>query len=175
MKERKEADYFYSECQRPSLLWLAFELILYIVYIYKYVIYIDKTMATILELFLSHSKIYSIFIPLIIILLPYCFSLKTTINNEGVYVRLTPFQIKYKFFDWNYIARIYIRKYKPFYEFGGWGKSKKAITMSGNRGIQLEFIDGKKLLIGTHHAQNVTFVLEKLKKFSEKDGGESKK
>jgi hypothetical protein len=175
MKEKEDVDFFYFECQRPSFLWLAFELILFVVYIYKYVICINET--AILGMFISHNSriVYSVIVPLIIILLPYCFSIKTIINNEGVYVKRTPFQIRYKFFNWDYISKAYIRKYKPFREFGGWGKSKKSTTMSGNMGIQLEFIDGKNLLIGTRRSQDVAFALENLKKFSEENGRKKRK
>jgi hypothetical protein len=38
-------------------------------------------------------------------------------------------------------------------EYGGWGikygKMGKAYNVSGNRGVQLEFTDGKRLLIGS--------------------------
>ena len=54
-------------------------------------------------------------------------------------------------------------------EYGGWGlrggfflnKGKgTAYNVSGNIGIQLEFVNGKKILIGTHKRDEVDRVLK---------------
>ncbi len=46
--------------------------------------------------------------------------------------------------------------YSPIGQFGGWGvrglPGNLAYNVSGNRGVQFEFIDGKKLLIGSQRA-----------------------
>lgn len=103
-------------------------------------------------------------------------SLTTVINQEGVYVKFFPFHYKYKFFDWNDIAIAYIRKYSPLMEYGGWGIRQKglvfrkpfhkntAYNMQGNIGLQLEFKDKKKVLIGTQMPEEIQKILEKLGK-----------
>jgi hypothetical protein len=134
-------------------------------------------------------------IPLLIIVLVYFISLKTIINNEGIYVKVFPFYRKYKYFAWNEIQKAYIRKYNPLIEYGGWGyrfnlfkfklsfntrirycgysgrllnpKKNRAITVLGNKGLQLEFTDGSKLLIGTHKPEYLTEILKELGKFHE--------
>ncbi len=70
---------------------------------------------------------------------------------------------------WSEVSNAYVRNYDPIGEYGGWGlkggsfwnKSKgKAITISGGVGIQLEFKNGKKLLIGTQKENDVKRVLQ---------------
>lgn len=82
-------------------------------------------------------------------------SLETRISSEGIYVRFFPFHLKHKFFGWKQISKAYLRTYAPLKEYGGWGIRKgfgatgSAYNISGNAGLQIEFINGKKLLIGT--------------------------
>jgi hypothetical protein len=134
-------------------------------------------------------------VPLLIIVLVYFTSLKTIINYEGIYVKTFPFHRRYKYFAWSEIQKAYIRKYRPLVEYGGWGyrfnlfkyklsfitrirywgysrkllnsQKNRAITVSGNKGLQLEFTDGSKLLIGTHKPEYLTEILKKLGKFHE--------
>jgi hypothetical protein len=116
-------------------------------------------------------------------------SLKTTVNKEGIYVKLFPFNIRYQYFPWESITKSYIRKYKPIMEYGGWGikvgsifqrrgpgfrcrlglhsKRNDAFTVSGNMGLQLEFVSGRKLLIGTHKPEELAETLRKLGKLNE--------
>jgi hypothetical protein len=67
--------------------------------------------------------------------------------------RLYPFQIGFCEVRLTDVSRISIRKYRPLSEFGGWGirygRSGAAVNLRGNIGIQVEFRNGKKLLIGT--------------------------
>jgi hypothetical protein len=83
------------------------------------------------------------------------FHLDTQIKNEGIYVRLFPLQISYRFFPWDSLLKCYVRKYDPIREYGGWGfrlglfGRGPAYNISGDEGLQLEFTNGKKLLIGT--------------------------
>jgi hypothetical protein len=101
--------------------------------------------------------------------------MKTIINQDGIYVKIFPLQLKYRCFSWDEIAKAYIRKYRPLLEFGGWGlragcaglSSNKAYNMSGNRGLQLVFTNGKKLLIGTQQPAELTEILSKLEKLNE--------
>jgi hypothetical protein len=89
--------------------------------------------------------------------------LETKIDKEGIYVRLFPLHVNYKFFKWNDIEKAYIRKYNPILEFGGWGIrfgfKGMAYNVSGNKGLQLEFRNGYKLLIGTNRAEDLNYIL----------------
>jgi len=94
------------------------------------------------------------------------FRLETQIKKEGIYVRFFPFHIKFKYFAWNEIEKLFIRRYKPLMEYGGWGVrgigKSRAFNVSGNMGLQLEMKGGKKLLIGTNKTEELVNVLHNL-------------
>ena len=52
-----------------------------------------------------------------------------------------------------------MRTYSPITEYGGWGikwgSGGKAYNVSGNRGVQQEFTDGKRLLIGSQKPEQL--------------------
>lgn len=79
--------------------------------------------------------------------------LETQIKKDGVYVKFFPLHLKYRHYFWSGLSKCYVRKYSPLGEFGGWGlrygATGKAYNISGNQGLQLEFANNKKLLIGT--------------------------
>ena len=114
--------------------------------------------------------IITILLILITLLLTLYCKLQTYIGKEGIYVRYLPFQLKYKYFDWNSIEKIYIRRYNPFTEFGGWGLKKTlkgtAYTVKGRMGLQLELSNKKKVLIGTQETEYIRTILLKLGKIS---------
>jgi hypothetical protein len=83
----------------------------------------------------------------------YSIKLITEVRYDGIYVRFFPLQfhsLKILFGD---IKNYEIRTYSALKEYGGYGirlgKKGKAYNVSGNKGIQIEFYDGKQLLVGT--------------------------
>ena len=52
-----------------------------------------------------------------------------------------------------------VRAYRPILEYGGWGirfgLKGKAYNVSGNRGVQLELTNGKRLLIGSQRPEEL--------------------
>lgn len=87
----------------------------------------------------------------------------TVIDQAGIHVRLKPFTKAS--FSWDQIEKVYLRKYKPLREYGGYGlryggKYGKAYNISGDEGIQLELKNGKKVLIGTRRWADVDKVLK---------------
>jgi hypothetical protein len=101
------------------------------------------------------------------------FQLYTKISPQGIYIKFRPFHLKPKFYSWEYISKCSIRKYNPIIEYGGWGyrvgfyKNGGAYNISGNIGLQLEFHDGKKLLIGTQKADELEAYLKQIGKLKE--------
>ena len=81
--------------------------------------------------------------------------LETKIDKTGIYVRFLPLLRKWRFYDWNEIKHVHVRKFSPLLEYGGWGLrigimgQGKAYIISGNQGLKIELKSGKKLLIGT--------------------------
>jgi len=89
--------------------------------------------------------------------------LDTIIDDAGIHVRFFPFHLSFRHYGWETIASCFVRKYKPLLEYGGWGirgaGKNKALNVKGNMGIQIEFFDGKRLLIGTSKFEEVSKVL----------------
>ena len=94
------------------------------------------------------------------------FKLITRIDEKGIHYRFFPFHRKLKSILWSEIKSVYVRKYEPISEYGGWGvkgffgKRGRAINIKGNIGIQLEFKNSKKFLIGTQLESEAKRVIE---------------
>lgn len=97
-------------------------------------------------------------------------ALTTQIRTDGIYIRFFPFHRTFKRYAWNTIDEVYIRQYNPLREYGGWGirmgPSGSAYNISGNKGIQLVFKNGKRLLIGTNAPDDLGAVLMKIGKLN---------
>jgi hypothetical protein len=110
---------------------------------------------------------------LLLTLLFFIFRLDTIIKEDGIYVRFFPFHLKYKHFTWENIRKSYVRQYSPLTEYGGWGLrlglfgKGTAFNVSGDIGLQLEFTDDRKLLIGTNKPDELIETLNKIGQLKE--------
>ena len=94
--------------------------------------------------------------------------LETTVYRDRLNLRFWPF------FNRNYhhdnTASCEAQTYRPILDFGGWGlryslKHKHwAYNVRGNRGVILQFTNGKKLLVGSQKADEFAAALSKAKK-----------
>ena len=81
-------------------------------------------------------------------------------------LRFFPFFFQYKNISWNEVSSVQLRKYSAIREFGGWGLRwglfgrGTAYIVCGDRGLQLVFKNGKKLLIGTQKEEALRRALE---------------
>lgn len=96
----------------------------------------------------------------------YMFKLKTIIDEIGLHYQFLPINLSKKTIRWTELKKCYVRIYNPIKEYGGWGYrlsfgKGKALNVKGNKGIQLEFKDGKKLLIGTQKKEDAQNVIER--------------
>jgi hypothetical protein len=93
--------------------------------------------------------IFGIFFPALF----YSLKLVTEVRYDGLYVRYFPLQFHSKKISYNEIKSYDVRTYSAIKEYGGYGirygKQGKAYNVYGNRGVQFEFQDGKRLLIGS--------------------------
>ena len=109
-------------------------------------------------------------IPIIAMLFILSAKLETEITGAGIYVRFFPIHRRFRFYPWSIIDQAYVRTYKPLLEYGGWGLrglgSKRAINVSGNKGLQLVLQNGDRLLIGTRRMQEVEAVLTSIDKLT---------
>lgn len=94
--------------------------------------------------------------------------LKTRITDAGIHYRFYPFQFKETFIEWHELRDAYMREYNSFHEYGGWGirtgtqKTGRAIntSASANEGLQLQFNDGRLLLIGTTRPDEIELIID---------------
>lgn len=98
-------------------------------------------------------------------LLFYAVNLTVEVRPNGLHLRYFPFHLRFHRIAFDTITRAEARTYSALREFGGWGirwgKEGKAYTVSGDRGVQLEFRNGRKLLIGSKRAEELAQALEK--------------
>jgi len=87
---------------------------------------------------------------------PYAFykmNLTTEVRDDGIYYRFFPFHPSFRKIAVEDIISYEIRRYSPIKEYGGWGirygRKGRAYNVSGNRGVQLEFSNGGRLLFGS--------------------------
>ena len=110
-------------------------------------------------------------ITLFLTILIYNLCLDTQLKKDGIYVRFFPFHQTFRFFPWEKIDKLYVRQYNPVTEYGGWGiriglfGKGKAFNVSGNKGLQIEFHNEERLLIGTNKPDELIKALNKIRKF----------
>lgn len=119
----------------------------------------------------QHQVIYATIGVLFITFLIFIIRLTTIVKSDGIYIQFLPFVPKYKHFAWDTISKSYVKTYSPIKDFGGWGvrwgKGGKAYNIAGNEGLQLEFTNGKKLLIGTQQPEALKKALQQLNHWKE--------
>jgi hypothetical protein len=92
----------------------------------------------------------------LVALLLYTARLSVRLDSEAIHIRFSPFLRRR--IPLTEIQGWQARTYRPIREYGGWGVRVglfgrgSAYNVSGNRGVQLSFSDGKRLLIGSQRA-----------------------
>jgi len=118
------------------------------------------------------APILAVLSPFLIIFLIQQNKLTLNINTEGITYKYFPFHFKPSHSRWTSIEKAYIRKYDAFSEYGGYGvktrlwfkfKDKAYILNDKNRGLQLEFKNGKKLLFSSNKIEDLEMFLINLK------------
>jgi hypothetical protein len=93
----------------------------------------------------------------------YSLKLTTEVRQDGIYLRFFPLWVR-QTIPFSDIARYEARTYRPILEYGGWGVrygwKGKAYNVRGNRGVQLELRDGKRLLIGSQRPEELARAIE---------------
>lgn len=96
------------------------------------------------------------------------FRLDTEIRPDGIYYRFFPFHMAYRRVQWHELSKVHVRRYNAIAEYGGWGYRLgllgwgRAFNVAGDMGLQLEFFNTKKLLIGTAKPEELTTALKKI-------------
>jgi hypothetical protein len=92
------------------------------------------------------------------------FRLVVEVRNDGLYVRLIPFP--WKRINLSNLISHQPVTYHPIRQYGGWGLRitfrGRAYTIWGNRGVRLEFADGKHILIGSNYPERLDEAIRQL-------------
>lgn len=84
----------------------------------------------------------------------------TEVRGEGLFVRFVPFHLCWRQVPLERIVRFEAVTYRPIRQYGGWGIRwvwrGKAYNARGNRGVRLDFDNGRHLLIGSQRAEELT-------------------
>jgi hypothetical protein len=112
----------------------------------------------------SNGQLFGLFVLVAVLLLFILLKLETEIKEEGIHVRFFPFHLKPKFYAWETIATLEIVKFSPLMDFGGWGirwgRKGKCYTVKGNKGLQIVFKNGDRLLIGTQNPKEKERIIQ---------------
>ena len=118
------------------------------------------------------APLWAVILPFAIIYLIQQNVLTLRINEEGIYYRYFPFKARLKHLKWDEIAKAHITKYDAFGDYGGYGvkirlwfkfDDKAYILNDKDRGLQLEFKNGKKLLFSSNRIDEMELFLINLK------------
>jgi hypothetical protein len=84
--------------------------------------------------------------------------LTTEVHDDALHLHFFPMWKK-RIIPFNQIRSAQARCYRPIVEYGGWGirwgLSGQAYNVSGDRGVQLELANGKRLLIGSQRPEEL--------------------
>jgi hypothetical protein len=111
-------------------------------------------------------------VPILIAFLFAFLRLETEVRLDGLYIRFTPFHIRFRKFASDDLSECYARQYKPIREYGGWGiryglpGRGKVYNVRGNNGVQLVFKNGRKLLVGSQKAEKLEEAIRSVMKRS---------
>lgn len=94
--------------------------------------------------------------------------MQTRIDEAGISFRYSPL-IGWRSITWEEIEKVWVRRYRPIREFGGWGirsriwKNNRAFNVWGNKGLQIQLINGRKVLLGTQKPKEMVVFLHQMK------------
>ena len=98
----------------------------------------------------------------------YTAGLTTEVRGDGIHIRYIPFHRKFRTMPLEAIQSYGARTYRPLKEYGGWGirygSGGKAYNVSGNRGVQLVLLSGRKILLGSQKPDELVSAIDKAKR-----------
>ena len=161
MNKENKTDPFYSEVQRVRQIWI-WLVVLFLAGLFWYIFVKQVIMGIPLGSRPAPNLILAVFWLIFGIgfaLLFISAKLITEVRNDGIYIQYVPFYWTFRKIGFRELTRYDTRTYKPIREYGGWGIRKgrqgMAYNMSGNKGVQMEFLNNKRLLIGSNRPEEL--------------------
>jgi hypothetical protein len=98
--------------------------------------------------------------------------LVTEVRDDGIYICFFPFHWTFRRIAFTEVKQYEVRTFHPIKEYGGsgirYGPKGKAYTVSGDRGVQIELLNGKRLLLGSQRAEELQRAIHA--KYGEQEG-----
>ncbi len=102
----------------------------------------------------------------------YFSQLVTEVRDDGIYIRFSPFHRTFRRTAFTEVKQFEMRTYRSFREYGGhgirYGSKGKAYNVSGDRGVQIELLNGNRVLIGSQRAEELVQAIQA--KYGEQEG-----
>ena len=90
-------------------------------------------------------------------------NLRVEVRDDALYARVFPLTKRHRF-AYADLASCEAVTYRPLLDYGGWGvrfsRAGKAYNVYGNRGVQLEFKGGKRLLLGSQQPEQLAQAIQ---------------
>ena len=162
----------FKEAQRFNQWWLiTIEIIVLLLVVYDFFKEFNQIKMSNSYKSITILAVSAMIVGLVIVFI-HSIKLKTRIDEKGISYQFFPVHLKTRIILWTDLSKCYVRKYSPIAEYGGWGirgfikkglvgfRGKgKAYNIRGNMGIQLEFKDGSRLLIGTQNSETARLAI----------------
>jgi hypothetical protein len=89
------------------------------------------------------------------------------VREDGLFVRFRPFHLRPRQIPLAQVVGHRALKYRPIREYGGWGlrygSGGRAYNVSGDRGVRIDFADGKHLLLGSRRPDELAAAIGALR------------
>lgn len=102
-------------------------------------------------------------------------TLITQVRQDGLYVRWYPLHFSFQKIPLEDVERVTPTTCRPARDYPGWGirygRSGKAYNIHGDRGVKLEYPNGRHVLIGSQKPEELAAAIEPLIKAASIDAG----
>lgn len=89
------------------------------------------------------------------------------VRHEGLWVRFVPIHLHPKRIALDQVTSVTPVTYRPILQYGGWGIrwacKGKAYNARGNRGVRLDYVNGRHLLLGSQRPEELAGAIERLR------------
>ena len=98
----------------------------------------------------------------------YILELRISVDTNRIYYQFFPIHVQMHYIEIKQIKKIEAIKYSPLYDYGGWGikysLNGRAYTVRGNKGVSINLVNGKNILLGTQEHKKLETILHNLLK-----------
>jgi hypothetical protein len=171
MKQKNQTNIIYREVQKFTQIWLWV-----IVFIITGLIWYAFIQQLLFQIPFGYKSMSNLLLLIFWIFFGICLPawllfarLTVEVRHDDIYLRYFPFHLSFRKISIEQLKRYEITTYRSIRDFGGWGiryglKGKKAYNVEGNRGVLLEFLNGKQLLIGSQRPEEFVLAIQRIPK-----------